>query len=634
MKIQNKIALSMNFIGIVIIIFTAIFYNNLSQKTILNEKLMNLKDLSAEISQKLNNTLEANKVVALTISSAPVIKEALIKSNIDFSTLSESDRNRKIEQLNNKWMNTEDINNTFIQKYLTNNPAKFLKLQQKILPGQYGEIFLTNKYGVMIASTGKLTTLAHKQKYWWQASFNNGKGKTFIDDRGFDDSVNGYVIGIVVPIMDKNEFIGILKCNINIVGELTDTIQSFTLNNSIKIEISRTKGLILAEEGYRPLSNRLPDNLLQYIQIEKAKSFMVGINKNKKLAAFAPVEITQNSDLIGFGGSEISIDHKNGNKGEGWNIVIVQDKSDALREVSNNRNNLIIFEIIFILLASIFSLLFGKWITKPLISLSNIAYKFGEGDLSARIKVSTKDEIGKLATAFNTMAEKLNNTLISRDKLIHENKLRKKAEKEVKLQLEEKSTILKETHHRIKNNFATISGLLNTQAMSLENPEAVTALNNAAGRVNSMAILYEKMLHADSYLNSSVKEYLNSLIKDIASLFPQSSNITIEKQIQELSLSPKELFPIGIMLNELLTNIFKYAYIGKESGIVKINLKLENNYITLTIQDNGIGLANDFDIKKQKGFGIALIRMLTEQLRGEFSMENFNGTKTILKFPV
>lgn len=231
---------------------------------------------------------------------------------------------------------------------------------------------------------------------------------------------------------------------------------------------------------------------------------MVEIDNNKNLAAFAPVPITLNSDLIGFGGSETSIDHQNGNRGEGWNIVILQDKLNALKEANNNKNNLIKSEIIFIILSSIFSFFLGEWIAKPLIILSNTAYKIGEGDLNARIKVSTKDEIGKLASAFNTMAEKLNRTLTSRDKLMLENKLRQKAEKEVKHQLEEKTIILKETHHRIKNNFATIGGLLATQAMSLENPEAVTALNNAAGRVNSMAILYDKMRYKDNYVSSSV----------------------------------------------------------------------------------------------------------------------------------
>lgn len=108
----------------------------------------------------------------------------------------------------------------------------------------------------------------------------------------------------------------------------------------------------------------------------------------------------------------------------------------------------------------------------------------------------------------------------------------------------------------------------------------------------------------------------------------------MEKQIAELSLNPKVLFPIGIILNELLTNIMKYAFVGKKAGRIKIIFKLNNNYITLTIQDNGVGLPVDFDIKKQKGFGIDLIRMLTEQLEGEFTMENFNGTRNILKFPV
>jgi len=211
---------------------------------------------------------------------------------------------------------------------------------------------------------------------------------------------------------------------------------------------------------------------------------------------------------------------------------------------------------------------------------------------------------------------------------------KRKASGTIKQQMMEKEILLKEIHHRVKNNFTSISNMLSLQANSIMVPQAIDALNDAVGRVNSMAIIYDKMLFTDNFLTSSVKQYLNSLIDDIVSLFPEKSNIIVEKQIEELSFSPKQLFPIGIILNELLTNIMKYAFAGKKSGKINIVVKLEHQHIMLQIKDNGIGLPKDFDINNSKGFGIMLIGILTKQLEATFTMENKNGTLATLIFPI
>ncbi len=159
-------------------------------------------------------------------------------------------------------------------------------------------------------------------------------------------------------------------------------------------------------------------------------------------------------------------------------------------------------------------------------------------------------------------------------------------------------------------------------------------LQDAIGRVSSIRILYDKLLINDDYKDISVKNYIESLIDAVYSLFSKYLKITIEKKIEELNLSSKKLFPLGIILNELLTNILKYAFDGGKPGLIDISLSAINNQVTLIIQDNGKGLPEGFNISKSKGFGLMLVEMLSKQLKGTFTIENHNGTKSILKFNI
>jgi DNA-binding response OmpR family regulator len=163
---------------------------------------------------------------------------------------------------------------------------------------------------------------------------------------------------------------------------------------------------------------------------------------------------------------------------------------------------------------------------------------------------------------------------------------RKNAEKEIKRQLLEKEVILKEVHHRIKNNIQSIENLLTMQAQSITNPEALSALQNAIGRVDSVKILYEKLLLTNTYRATSVKEYLNNLIDQIIKLFPDNLKLTVIKEIADFKLEPKRMVSLGMIVNELLTDAMKYAFAGKTEGTLHIKLVDSQKIITLTIQDD------------------------------------------------
>jgi len=211
---------------------------------------------------------------------------------------------------------------------------------------------------------------------------------------------------------------------------------------------------------------------------------------------------------------------------------------------------------------------------------------------------------------------------------------RKQAEEEIKRQLAEKEILLKEVHHRIKNNIASIGGLLSLHVQSATNPEATAVLQDAIGRVNSMRVLYDKLLLSEDYKDVSVKNYLSDLIDTVIAIFPNKAKIKIDKRIADFQLDPKRLFPLGIIINELLTNIMKYAFTNRDTGLIKISLTNVDNRVALTIQDNGIGLPDGFDINVPEGFGLKLVKMLSQQLGGSFSMEKHAGTRCKIEFNV
>ena len=136
----------------------------------------------------------------------------------------------------------------------------------------------------------------------------------------------------------------------------------------------------------------------------------------------------------------------------------------------------------------------------------------------------------------------------------------KESEQKITLLLEEKKLLLREVHHRIKNNMNTIRGLLTLQLSAVEDPRVIASLSDAESRVQSMILLYEKLYSGENYRELSIKDYLESLIVEVVGSFHNSSIVKIETEIDDVILNVNMLTPIGIITNELITNIMKYAF--------------------------------------------------------------------------
>ena len=209
---------------------------------------------------------------------------------------------------------------------------------------------------------------------------------------------------------------------------------------------------------------------------------------------------------------------------------------------------------------------------------------------------------------------------------------RKRSEEKIKNLLKEKEILLKEVHHRIKNNMTTIESLIRIHRNSIDDELSQTVLLEAENRIKSMRVLYEKLFKSKNFQKINTLDYLTTLINEVLSVFPQGKNIRLEKDIEDFPIDANLVFPLGIIINELITNSMKYAFSDSKNNLIFISAKKTDNHAEIVVRDNGIGLADDLDLKKSTGFGLKLVNMLLQQLGATYTIEVNNGTKFSIDF--
>jgi PAS domain S-box-containing protein len=211
---------------------------------------------------------------------------------------------------------------------------------------------------------------------------------------------------------------------------------------------------------------------------------------------------------------------------------------------------------------------------------------------------------------------------------------RKQAKEKINHLLKEKEILLREVRQRIKNNMNTMVSLFPLQSRTLEDSKAAAALEDAKGRLKSMGVLYDRLYRTENLREISIKDYLPPLIEEIIGLFPKQSSITIETRIDDFVLGVNLLSLLGMIVNELLTNAMKYAFIGRDEGLITVAATIQDQRATLAIEDNGNGIPEIIDIENSSGFGLQLVGRLTKQIGGTIKLERGKGTRFVLEFGV
>lgn len=201
----------------------------------------------------------------------------------------------------------------------------------------------------------------------------------------------------------------------------------------------------------------------------------------------------------------------------------------------------------------------------------------------------------------------------------------------------ENELLLREIHHRVKNNMEVVSSLLQLQSSQINDPSVQEAMISSQNRVHSMGIIHQKLYQGDHLSSIEMRDYFINLSENILDSFNSSGKIKVECNMAKLILDVDTAISIGLITNELLTNSLKYAFEGKDSGTIKISLSPISNEeenevdLQLIITDDGIGKA-DNQPSKGTGFGTQLVDLLTRQLGGKLTYENNNGTVVSLLF--
>jgi PAS domain S-box-containing protein len=206
---------------------------------------------------------------------------------------------------------------------------------------------------------------------------------------------------------------------------------------------------------------------------------------------------------------------------------------------------------------------------------------------------------------------------------------------EVQRLLKEKNLLLHEVHHRIKNNMTLITSLLSLQASSMTDERAVQALKDAESRVRAMVDIYDKLYRDTDYRAIGLQSYFRPLLNNLNKHYTTSSRIRIEHDIDDALLDTTIVFPLGIIVTELVTNALKYAFPGSRQGVIEVQLKVESaSMLRLRVADNGIGMEAGQLEQHAHGFGMQLVGLLAQQISGETTLVARGGTSFTLRAPM
>lgn len=348
----------------------------------------NFNELALRMAHESSDAIVKSKIamdgLALNKFVQDTVEEANQAGSSDLSILNDLDQ---------EWRNAGDEGNPLITNVLNNELAgELLELQER-LP-QYAEIFVTDQYGAVIASTDRTSDYYQADEEWWQAAWNEGKGSVFVSQPVFDESAGIYAIDIALPIPAHNssDNIGVLRSTINI-NELTSVLTAGQFGETGQAVLLFPTGELLTRELGSELATLDPETLIRVdAMTELYEQFNYG--GAESLVSKTPVLSTndQNKDLI---------------DNLGWQVIIHQEIKEAHAPVAAITRSIILIAIIVLIATSLLALWIGGQFSKPIENLTSVATEMANGNLTLQAAATGQDEFGTLARAFNTMTSQL-----------------------------------------------------------------------------------------------------------------------------------------------------------------------------------------------------------------------------------
>ncbi|MFD0764567.1 histidine kinase dimerization/phosphoacceptor domain -containing protein [Mucilaginibacter lutimaris] len=358
------------------------------------------------------------------------------------------------------------------------------------------------------------------------------------------------------------------------VLEHTDqTIQTFTPLSKSKLALVRSK-IDSAEGRYLPA-------LKAFQYYKELSDTIFDIQKSHQMSQLeVTLEVRQKQDKI--------------------NLLSAQNKASlAFAQKAKVERNI---TFIGILIALVFSLI--------------TFFSFRAKIRSNRLLTARQQEINEKNASLQTLVNEKEVLLAEKEGLI-----------------EDKDILLKEVHHRVKNNLQIVMSLLSTQLEYLENSEALQALEESQQRVQAIALIHQKLYRDKGGVSVQMQSYIADMVDDLDSSFnARKRNIKFELSVEAIHLDIDQAVPVGLVLNEAITNAIKYAF-RDDNGKVNIAVSRAKGRVNIKISDNGSGLPDDFDLNVSNTLGMEMMKGLTKQLLGTFEISGRGGVSILLSFP-
>jgi len=285
----------------------------------------------------------------------------------------------------------------------------------------------------------------------------------------------------------------------------------------------------------------------------------------------------------------------------------------------------------------------GELADRP-VCIMNAAYSSGWCEESfgmelTAVEISCKAKGDDNCAFIMAPPERINDYLSTESKQSkHEHKVpvffeRKHIEGQLKSSLAEKETLLKEIHHRVKNNLQVITSLLNLQFKNIKDKEVMDAIAKSKHRINSMALIHSKLYQSNNLASIDFGSYVEELVESIASSYTIDNSINCKVKYSNAFFNIDLSINLGLIINELITNAFKHAFSNKKAGSIEVELNntMADQY-QLIVRDDGMGIPKEIDIENPNTFGLEIVTALTNQIDGEITIDSENGFECMISF--
>ena len=301
---------------------------------------------------------------------------------------------------------------------------------------------------------------------------------------------------------------------------------------------------------------------------------------------------------------------------EGY-VVLFHPLGEIEADIARLNLSILAAGVLALAVAVLISLRFSTAVGGRIQELTGTMARVSQDDYDVRITDRGNDEVSVLVRGFNEMLEQIQ----QRDIALNQS-------------LQDRELLLKEVHHRVKNNLQVISSLLSLQANQTQDPGTAAALQESRSRIGSMALVHEQLYDSDDFSHVNLRQYVSLLTAELSRAYSDPRiQIDLQQRIQDLDIDVGVAISCGLIINELLTNIFKYAFVGRDRGSIEVKFYRNSAGLdTLVIRDDGVGLPANVDPSRTTSLGLQIVSTLIKQLQGDMMLNRDGGTEFTIIF--